>query len=87
MGDVVYLRRDDEDARRVLDATIELLREIPYTDLTMQVIGNRAGISKGELRAHFRSKDAIVAEIYLDRLRAVPLEIDAEDNAQVLPDQ
>ncbi len=82
MGDVVYLRRDDEDARRVLDATIELLREIPYTDLTMQVIGNRAGISNGELRAHFRSKDAIVAEIYLDRLRAVPLEIDVEDNAQ-----
>jgi hypothetical protein len=38
MGDVVYLRRDDEDARRVLDATIELLREIPYTSLTMRAI-------------------------------------------------
>ncbi len=82
MGDVVYLRRDDEDARRVLDATIELLREIPYTDLTMRAIGNRAGISNGELHAHFRSKDAIVAEIYLDRLRAAPLTIDVEDTAQ-----
>jgi AcrR family transcriptional regulator len=82
MGDVVYLRRDDDNARQILDATIELLREVPHTNLTMQAIGNRAGMSTGELRAHFRSKDAIVAEIYLERLRAVPLEVDVEHTAQ-----
>ncbi|RDH78250.1 TetR/AcrR family transcriptional regulator [Mycolicibacterium moriokaense] len=82
MGDVVYLRRDDADARKVLDATIELLREVPYTTLTMRAIGSRAGISSGELRALFRSKDAIVAEIYLERLRAIPLEIDVEHTVQ-----
>ena len=82
MGDVGYLRRDDADARRVIDATIELLREIPYTSLTMSAIGTRADMSPGKLRAHFRSKDAIVAEIYLDRLRAAPLQIDVEGNAQ-----
>ena len=32
--------------------------------------------------AHFRSKDAIVAEIYLDRLRAAPLIVDVELGAQ-----
>jgi AcrR family transcriptional regulator len=82
MGDVVYLRRDDADARRVLDATIELLREIPYPDLVMAAIGARAEMSNLELRAHFRSKEAIVAEIYLERLRALPLEVDAESTPQ-----
>jgi AcrR family transcriptional regulator len=42
----------------------------------------RAGVSNGELRAHFRSKDAIVAEVYLERLRAAPMEIDVEHTAQ-----
>ena len=31
---------------------------------------------------HFRSKDAIVAEIYLERLRAAPLNVDVEQGAQ-----
>ena len=82
MGDVVYLRRDEADARRVLDATIELLCAVPYTDLTMRAIGSRVGISPGELRALFRSTDAIVAEIYFERLRALPLEVDVEHSAQ-----
>jgi hypothetical protein len=34
------------------------------------------------LREHFWSKDAIVAEIYLHRLRATPLEVDVESGAQ-----
>jgi AcrR family transcriptional regulator len=82
MGDVVYLRRDDADARAVLDATIELLREVPYDSVTMQAISSRAGMSALELRAHFRSREAIVAEIYLERLRAAPLEVDVESSAQ-----
>jgi AcrR family transcriptional regulator len=82
MADVVHLRsyddrnRDDEVTRAVLRATVELLREVPYAGITMRAIANRAGISVGMLREHFWSKDAIVAEIYLDRLRAVPLDVD-----------
>ena len=81
MGDVVYLRRDDEDGRKVLSATIDLLREIPHSSLTMRAISKGAGISAGELRALFRSTDAIVAEIYLERLRAAPFEINVEHSA------
>jgi AcrR family transcriptional regulator len=88
MADVVHLRsyddrrRDDEKTRKVLTATLELLRETPYSDLTMQAISKRAGVSVGLLREHFWSKDAIVAEIYLDRLRAAPLDVDVELGAQ-----
>jgi AcrR family transcriptional regulator len=88
MADVVHLRsyddrsRDDEETRKVLSATVELLREVPYSGITMREISKRAGISVGTLRAHFWSKDAIVAEIYLDRLRAAPLDVDVEQGAQ-----
>lgn len=82
MGDVVYLRRDDDDVRTVIGATIALLREVPYAALTMRVIGERAGLSPAELRALFRSKDTIVAEVYLHRLRALPLEVDIEHTVQ-----
>jgi AcrR family transcriptional regulator len=89
MADVVYLRSyddrarvDDEIARRVLDATVELLREVPYPSITMRSIAKRAGVSHGEVHAHFRSKDAIVAEIYLDRLRAAPLIVDVQGSPQ-----
>jgi AcrR family transcriptional regulator len=84
MADVVHLRsyddrnRDDEVTRNVLRATVELLREVPYASITMRAIAHRAGLSVGALREHFWSKDAIVAEIYLDRLRAVPLDVDVD---------
>ena len=89
MADVVYLRSyddrprvDDDVARQVRDATVELLRGVPYGSITMRSIAKRAGISHGELVAHFRSTGAIVAEIYLDRLRASPLNVDFEESAQ-----
>jgi AcrR family transcriptional regulator len=83
MADVVYLRsyddrirEDDEIARRVRDATVELLRTVPYCNVTMRSIAKRAGVSHGEALAHFRSTDSILAEIYLERLRAAPLTVD-----------
>jgi AcrR family transcriptional regulator len=89
MADVIYLRSyddrarlDDEIGRRVLDATVDLLREVPYSGITMRSIAKRAGVSHGEICAYFRSKDAIVAEIYLERLRAAPLVVDVEQSAR-----
>jgi AcrR family transcriptional regulator len=89
MADVVYLRSyddrtrvDDDIARRVLAATVDLVREVPYSIITMRSIAKRAGVSHGEICAYFRSKDAIVAEIYLERLRAAPLIVDVEQSAR-----
>jgi len=65
MADVIYLRsyddrtrEDDETARRVRDATVELLRDVPYSSITMRSIATRAGVSHGEIRAHYRSTEA-----------------------------
>src|SRR5262245_60555784 len=89
MADVVYLRsyddrtrEDDETARRVRDATVELLRDVPYSSITMRSIAKRASVSHAEIVAHYRSTDAIVAEIYLERLRTVPLNAHVEESAQ-----
>jgi AcrR family transcriptional regulator len=88
MADVTYLRSyddrtrvDDETARRVLDAMVELLRQVPYSSITIRSIANRAGVSHAEVRTHFRSKDSIVAEIYLERLCAAPLIVDIDEPA------
>jgi AcrR family transcriptional regulator len=40
---------DDETARRVLDATVELLRDVPYSSITMRSIAKRAAVSHGEV--------------------------------------
>jgi AcrR family transcriptional regulator len=88
VADVVYLRsyddrsRDDTATRTILDAAVELLREVPYDSLTMRAISRRAGVAHGDVRAHFRSKDAIVAEIYLERLRAAPLTVDVDQGVR-----
>jgi AcrR family transcriptional regulator len=89
MADVVYLRsyddrtrEDDEVARRLRDAMVQLLRDVPYANVTMRSIAKRAGVSHSEALTHFRSTDAIVAEIYLERLRAAPLRVDADDSAR-----
>lgn len=89
MADVVYLRsyddrtrEDDDIARRVRDATVELLRDVPYSSVTTRSIAKRAGVTHGDVLAHFRSTDAIVAEIYLERLRAAPLNVDTEESAR-----
>jgi AcrR family transcriptional regulator len=86
---VIYLRsyghRDREDhdvVRDVLDATVELLRDESYDALTTRRIADEAGVPHGDLCVYFRSKDAIVAEVYLGLLREAPLTVDVEVPAQ-----
>src|ERR1700751_4746821 len=89
MADVVYLRayddrtrEDYEVARRLRDAMVELLRDVPYANVTMRSVAKRAGVSHSEVLTHFRSTDAIVAEIYLERLRTAPFSVDADESAR-----
>lgn len=86
---VIYLRsygdrdRDDHDiVRVVLDAAADLLRDEPFDDLTTRRIAEKAGVSHADLCVFFRSKDAIVAELYLGLLRDAPLAVDVEESAQ-----
>lgn len=86
---IIYLRsysdrdRDDHDVvGRVLDVTVEMLREAAFADLTTRRIAERASVPHGELCAYFRSKDAIVAEVYLGLLRDAPLSVDVDQSAR-----
>jgi AcrR family transcriptional regulator len=86
---VIYLRSygdrtagNDEIVHKVLDATVELLREVPYACVTTRSIAERADVAHADLCAYFRSKNTIVAEVYLELLRAVPLTVDVEQCAQ-----
>lgn len=86
---IIYLRsygeRDREDhdvVDRVLDVTVELLRDVAFADLNTRGIADRAGVSHGEVCAYFRSKDAIVAEVYLGMLRGAPLSVDVTQSAR-----
>jgi AcrR family transcriptional regulator len=86
---VIYLRSygdrihdDDQVVRKVLDAMVELLREVPYPAVTTRAVAERAGVAHSDLCAYFRSKHAIVAEVYLKFLHACPLTVDVNQCAQ-----
>jgi len=86
---VIYLRsygdRDREDhdiVRIVLDTTVDLLRDEPFDTLTTRRIAEKADISHSDLCVYFRSRDAIVAEVYLGLLRDAPLAVDIDESAQ-----
>jgi AcrR family transcriptional regulator len=71
-----------ELVRKVSDATAELLRERPYTDVTRRLIARQAGVSYLNVCAHFRSTEALIAEGCLDKLRQAPLVVEFDDSPQ-----
>lgn len=86
---VIYLRshgerdRDDHSVvRAVLDATAAELHDTAFDDLTTRRIAEAAGVAHSDLCLYFRSKDAIVAEIYLGLLRDAPLSVDPGQSAR-----
>ncbi len=86
---VIYLRsygerdRDDHDVvGRVLDATVEMLRTAAFVDLTTRNLAEHACVPHAELGVYFRSKAAIVAEVYLGLLREAPLSVDVDQPAR-----
>ena len=89
LANVVYLRsygdRDREDhdiVRRVLDTTVAMIGEAPYRELSTRGIAERAGVAHADLCVFFRSKDAIVAEVYLGLLREAPLAVEVDQSAR-----
>lgn len=72
-------RRDSASA--VLDATTDLLSEVAYTSVTMPAVAARCGTSVAAVTAQYLTKDALIASVYLTRLRALPLEIEVDADA------
>lgn len=64
--------------RRVFGAATALLDESTQarTPVTVPELAARARISQSALCAHFPSIDAVFAELYLDRMRHLPLTVD-----------
>src|SRR5260370_17603097 len=61
---------------RVLDAAVELLRETKYSELTVRTIAARAEVSPATAYNYFKSKNGLIAEVYLRLVPTVSLFVD-----------
>jgi AcrR family transcriptional regulator len=70
-----FQRREAE----IIDTAIELFRDRELNEVTIEQIAEAAGIGKGTIYKHFRSKDEICARIIIQLNRAMRAEIAAID--------
>lgn len=75
-------RRQEETIRKVLDAAVELLREMSYSELTMRTVATRAGVAPATAYTYFSSKNALIAEVYLRLVQDIPLFTDVNQTTQ-----
>ena len=57
-----------DTVQRLSRATVEVLREVGYHDLTLQAVAARAGTARATAYTYFSSKDHLIAEVYWRRL-------------------
>jgi AcrR family transcriptional regulator len=80
-------RRSRRTRRAVIDAMVALLRERPFTEITVQHVIDRADIGRATFYAHFRDKldvvDAVMSDV-LDGLHAGPDSVPAGGTAGAL---
>lgn len=62
--------------RRVFGAAAAMLDEASEPDVSVPTLAARAKIAQSALCAHFPTIDAMFAELYLNRVSELPLEID-----------
>ncbi len=65
--------------RRLVHAALETLRESSYADLTVRAVAARAHVAPATAYTYFSSKNHLVAEVYLDLVRHVPLFTDVNE--------
>jgi AcrR family transcriptional regulator len=68
--------RQEETYNRLLDAAVELLHETKYSDVTVRAIAARAQLSPATAYNYFKSKNGLVAALYLRLVHTVPLFVD-----------
>ena len=84
---------DDADTQDlILDATFELLSQVPYQRLTMEAIADRAGFSKALLFYHFGSKRALARAALVRGFREelehfeIPESLEGDGMVEMLPE-
>jgi AcrR family transcriptional regulator len=58
--------KDDSKKEAIFNATIELLNEIGFAEITMSKIGKRAGVSSSTIYVYFKNKEDMLKKVYLD---------------------
>lgn len=69
--------------RRLLDAAVEELREVPYAQLTVRAVAARAAVSPTTAYTYFTSKDTLIGEVYLRLLHDAASFVDVNDDAEI----
>src|SRR5260370_33887922 len=72
--------RQEGTYHRVLDAAVELLRETKYSELTVRAIAARAEVSPATAYNYFKSKNGLIAEVYLRLGRTMPPFVDVHQD-------
>jgi AcrR family transcriptional regulator len=62
-------RRSPTAHKAIINATLELLRTVRYSNLTMEAIGAKAGVGKATVYRWWPSKGALVAEAIATKLQ------------------
>jgi AcrR family transcriptional regulator len=58
--------KDDNKKDAIFEATIELLNEIGFANITMAKIGKLAGVSSSTIYVYFDNKEDMLKKVYLD---------------------
>lgn len=66
----VYYRimryKDENKSESIFQATIQLLNEIGFSEISMSKIAKRAGVSPSTIYVYFENKEDMLKKIYLD---------------------
>jgi AcrR family transcriptional regulator len=65
--------RSEEAHGAILDATLQLLREVGYDALGMEAVAARAGVGKATVYRRWSTKEALAAEAIERLMRAIPV--------------
>lgn len=68
----------------ILRTTAQLLLEIPFDDVTMDVVSAKAGMSKRTIYEHFKSRDDLLIRAIIDISRTIFLPLSETDTKRPL---
>jgi TetR/AcrR family transcriptional regulator, cholesterol catabolism regulator len=56
---------------KLSSATLEVLRDVGYQDLTLQAVATQAGLARATAYTYFSSKDHLIAEVFWRRMSSI----------------